>query len=91
VHGSQNPQRSVTPSWCEASKTFNPEIKQLPANALTNIHSQHIMNTHRHAYKTEHMQEKLLLFILKMENACLYKGVLELSLALSLYSSPNSK
>jgi hypothetical protein len=21
VHGSQNPQRSVTPSWCEASKT----------------------------------------------------------------------
>jgi hypothetical protein len=35
VHGSQNPQRSVTPSWCEASKTFNLKSNTTPANAST--------------------------------------------------------
>jgi hypothetical protein len=37
------------------------------------------------------MQEKLLLFFIKMENACIYKGVLELSLALlfsALHADP---
>jgi hypothetical protein len=45
----------------------SPEIKHTPANALTYIHSQHIKNTHRHPYNTEHVQEKLLLFILKWQ------------------------
>jgi hypothetical protein len=41
-------------------------------------------NTHRHPYDTEHVQEKLLLYSIKMENACLYKVF---SISLWLFSS----
>jgi len=53
VHGYQNPHRSVTPSWCEASKTSQAWNQ---TNSLQmhkhNIHSQHINNTHRHSFNT---------------------------------------
>jgi hypothetical protein len=78
----QRPQYSITPSWHETSKTFNLKSNALLQMHNYSIHLQHKWNTHRHSYKTEHMQEKLLLFILKMANACNYNGVPELSLAL---------
>jgi ferritin-like metal-binding protein YciE len=54
-----------------------------PANAqLQHTFKTHIENTHRHPYDIEHVQEKLLLYSIKMANACIYNGVLELSLAL---------
>jgi hypothetical protein len=62
----------------------SPEIKYTPANENLPYTSTTYKNTHRHPHNTEYMQEKLLLFILKMANACFYKGVLELSLALLL-------
>jgi hypothetical protein len=52
MHGYQNPQRSVTPSWCEASKTSNPESNN-PCKCILNIHLQHIKNTYRHSFNTE--------------------------------------
>jgi hypothetical protein len=73
VHGYQNPQCSVTPSWYEASKTFNPEIKQLLQMQTYNIHLQHIKNTHRHSFNTEIHAGKTASVYIKMANACLYK------------------
>jgi hypothetical protein len=82
VHGSQNPQRSVTPSWCEASKTFNLKSNTTPANALTTYIHSIKENTHRHPFNTE-MQEKLLYYI--NNGKCLYfTKVFSSSLWLSL-------
>jgi len=63
MHSYQNLQCSVTPSWCEASKTSNPEnqthfCKCKPTVYTYNIHSHHIKNTHKHSFNTWKMQEK---------------------------------
>jgi hypothetical protein len=65
----------------------SPEIKPLLQMHDNNIHLQHIKNTHRHPFNTEYMQEKLL-FVLNMENACIYKVFL--STACNKVSAPLS-
>jgi hypothetical protein len=46
------------------------------------VHLQHIENTPRHSFNTEIHAGKIASVYIKMANACFYKGVLELSLAL---------
>jgi hypothetical protein len=84
VHWDSESQHSVTPSWHEPSKTLNLKSNTLPENGMitTHPHTTYTMNTHRHPFNTDQMQEKLL-FLLIMANACIfYNGVLELPLAL---------
>jgi hypothetical protein len=59
---------SVTPSWCEASKTFNPEIKHTPANAQLQYTSTAYNGTHTDIHITYRNAGKTALCI-KMENA----------------------
>jgi hypothetical protein len=78
VHGSQNPQRSVTPSWYEASKTFNLKSNTLLQNASTtyihNIYMEHTQTSIQHRI----MQEKLLCYILT-NGKCMYLTMVFLS------------
>jgi hypothetical protein len=61
----------VIPSSYEASKTFNPEIKQTLQMHNYNIHSQYKRNTHKTSIQDRIMQEKLL-FVLTMANAYIF-------------------
>jgi hypothetical protein len=90
MHGPQNPQCSVTPSWREASKTFNPEIKHTPANVPTHTHSQHIKE-HTQTSLQHRNAGKLLYYINNGKCMYLYNGVPELSLRLFSYNHTNSK
>jgi hypothetical protein len=82
----QRPQYSVTPSWHETTKNLKPETRHTPANANLQHTSTTYKNTHRHSHNTEIHAGKIAFVYIKMANACLYKGVLELSLALLLFS-----
>jgi hypothetical protein len=88
VHGYQNPQRSVTPSWCEASKTFN-----LKSNKLLQMHHIHIYihNIYKGTHTDIHIRQNnagktASVYIKNGKMPVFYNGVPELSLAL-LYST----